>query len=176
MFLWFISHSIILQLWRLFQERITPHQFGILTFGGYEAIFFGIWTLLELHPNWVVMQDTIQNTFNKVFWVAIFGELCDVKGPLVNIFPFTKLFYGACSFFYYQHGRHVKGVTIIESPSGMMQGDLLGGLSFVLAHYWTILETIMQASDCVFPSLIDDTHIMGLWMRLLVLLTTFSPN
>ncbi len=161
MFLWFISHSIILRLWRLFQKRISPHQFGVLTLGGYEAILFGIWTLFELHPNWVVMQVTIQNTFNRVFWVVIFGELCDVKGPLANIVPFTKLFYGACSFFNYQHGQHVKGVTIIESLSGMTQGDPLGGLSFILAHYWTVLKTIMQTFDCVFPSLIDDTHILG---------------
>jgi hypothetical protein len=46
----------------------------------------------------------------------------------VNIIPFTRLFYGVHSSFYYQHGRHVEGVTIIESFSGMKQGDPLKSL------------------------------------------------
>jgi hypothetical protein len=38
----FISHSIVLQLWGLFQEHLSSHQFRVLTFGGCEAIIFGI--------------------------------------------------------------------------------------------------------------------------------------
>jgi hypothetical protein len=56
----------------------------------------------------------------------------------MSIVPFTKLFYGAHSFFYYQHGRHVERVTIIESSLGTKQNDPLR-----------------------FPSLVDDTHIVG---------------
>ncbi len=37
-----INHSIVLQFQRLFQEHLSPHQFGVLTLGGYETIFFGI--------------------------------------------------------------------------------------------------------------------------------------
>jgi hypothetical protein len=55
-------------------------------------------------------------------------------GALVSIVPFTRLFYDVHSFFYYQHGRHVEGVTIIESSSSTRQGDPLRGLLFVLAH------------------------------------------
>jgi hypothetical protein len=44
--------------------------------------------------------------------------MCDAKGPLLSIVSFTKLFYGTHYFFYYQHGRHVVGVTIIESSLG----------------------------------------------------------
>jgi hypothetical protein len=50
---------------------------------------------------------------------VIFRELCDAGGLLVNIVPFTRLFYGVPFFLYFQHGRHVEGVTIIESFSGM---------------------------------------------------------
>jgi hypothetical protein len=56
----------------------------------------------------------------------------------------------------------VEGVTIIESTLGTKQGDPLGGPLLVLAHYRTFLKTIAHATSCVFPSLIDDTHIMGL--------------
>jgi len=59
------------------------------------------------------MQVDVENAFNNVFRITIFKELCDVKRPLVNIIPFTKLFYGVHSSFYHQHGRHVKPITII---------------------------------------------------------------
>jgi hypothetical protein len=55
----------------------------------------------------------------------------------------------------------VEGVTIIESSSGTRQGDPLGVPLFPLAHYQTPLETIVRAPNCVFPSLVDDTHIVG---------------
>jgi hypothetical protein len=64
-------------------------------------------------------------------------------------------------FLYYQHGRHVEGINIIESSSGMRQGDALGGPLFSLAHYQTLLKTIAWAPNYVFPSLMDNTHIGG---------------
>jgi hypothetical protein len=79
----------------------------------------------------------------------------------MNIVPFTKLFYHAHFSFYYQHGPHVEGVTTIESSSGTKQGDPIGGLLFVLAHYQALLKTIAQAPTCILPFLIGDTHIMG---------------
>jgi hypothetical protein len=56
----------------------------------------------------------------------------------------------------------VEGITTIESSLGTRQGDPLGGPLFALAHYWTLLETIVRVPSCVFPSLIDDNHIVGL--------------
>jgi len=41
MFFQLISHSIVLQLWGLFQEHLSPHQFGVLTPRGCETIPFG---------------------------------------------------------------------------------------------------------------------------------------
>jgi hypothetical protein len=55
----------------------------------------------------------------------------------------------------------VERVTIIESSSNTKQGDPLKGPLFALAHYWAFLKTIAQATKCVFPSLRDDTHILG---------------
>jgi hypothetical protein len=55
----------------------------------------------------------------------------------------------------------VEKVTIIELSSSTKQGDPLEGLLFALAHYWTFLKTIAQAFNYIFPSLVDDTHIVG---------------
>jgi len=65
-----------------------------------------------------MMQVDVENVFNNIFQSVIFIDLCDVKGSFVSIVPFTKLFYGAHFSFYYQHGQHVEGVTIIESSFG----------------------------------------------------------
>jgi len=55
----------------------------------------------------------------------------------------------------------VEGVIIIESFLSTNQGDPLGGFLFTLAHYRTLLETITWAPNYVFPSLTNDTHIVG---------------
>ncbi len=103
-FLRLISCSIVLHLRGSIQEHLSPHQFGVLTFGGYETIHFGIRTLFDLHINWVVMQIDIENAFNNIFQAVIFKDVWDVGGPLVSIIPFIELFYGAHFFLYYQHG------------------------------------------------------------------------
>jgi hypothetical protein len=55
----------------------------------------------------------------------------------------------------------VEGVIIIESFSNTRQGDPLGGFLFILAHYQTFLKTIVQTPNYVFPSLVDNTYIVG---------------
>jgi hypothetical protein len=55
----------------------------------------------------------------------------------------------------------VEGVTIIESSLDTRHGNPLGGPIFNFAHYQTFLKTIMQAPNYIFPSLANDTHIVG---------------
>ncbi len=55
----------------------------------------------------------------------------------------------------------MEGVTVIESFSNTRQGDRLKDSLFALAHYQALLKTIAQAPNYVFPSLMDDTHIVG---------------
>jgi hypothetical protein len=55
----------------------------------------------------------------------------------------------------------VEGVTIIESSLGMRQNDPLKSHLFALAHYQILLKTIAWAPNYVFPSVMDDTHIVG---------------
>ncbi len=72
----------------------------------------------------------------------MFTKLCEVEECLLNIF-FFRLFYSVHSSFYFQHGRHVEGVIIIELSSYTKQGDLLKGPLFTLAHYQVFLKTIV---------------------------------
>jgi len=43
----------------------------------------------------------------------------------------------------------------------MKYGDPLKGPLFGLAHYQILLKTIAQTPNYVFPSLVDNTHIVG---------------
>jgi hypothetical protein len=72
-----------------------------LTPRGCEVIPFGIRALLDLHPNQIVMQVDFENAFDNISRIIIFKELCDAKGPLASIVPFTRLFYGAHFSLYY---------------------------------------------------------------------------
>jgi hypothetical protein len=71
----FISCSIVLQLQRLFQKHLSPHQFGISTLGACETILFGIRALFNLHLDWILMQVDVETVFNSVSRIVIFKEL-----------------------------------------------------------------------------------------------------
>jgi hypothetical protein len=86
------------------------------------------------------------------------------------------LFYGVHFSLFYQHGWHVEGITIIESFSSTREGDPLGGPLFVLAHYRALLDTIMRAPNCVYPSLVDDIHIMGPMSKITCAFDHLSTN
>jgi hypothetical protein len=64
-----------------------------------------------------MMQVDFENVFYNVSQAIILRQLCDTKIFLANIVHFTRLFYGAHSSLYHQHGEHVESVTIIESFS-----------------------------------------------------------
>jgi hypothetical protein len=71
---------------------MSPHQFGVLTLGGCEAIVLGIRTFFNLHLYWAMMKVDVENAFNIIFVIAIFRKLCDAGGPLVNIVPLPSCF------------------------------------------------------------------------------------
>ncbi len=58
-------------------------------------------------------------------------------------------------------GNMKRGSSLLSYFQAQGKGDPLGGPLFVVAHYRTFLKIIMQAPKCVFPSLADDTHIVG---------------
>jgi hypothetical protein len=107
-----------------------------------------------------MMQVDVENVFNNMFWIVILKKLWDVGKPLVSIIIFTKLFH--CVHFSllptwatWRRGHHYWIIFKHEV------GWPLGGLLFILAHYWTFLKTITQALNYVLPSLVGDIHIMG---------------
>jgi hypothetical protein len=66
------SLSFCLQFHEAFATHFSPHQFGIATKGGYEAIIHGTKCTMYLHPNWVVIKLNVVNAFNLVLRGVIF--------------------------------------------------------------------------------------------------------
>jgi hypothetical protein len=58
-------------------------------------------------------------------------------------------------------GGMLKGSPLLNQFWAQGRVTPLGSPLFVLAHYRTFLETIARDPNYVFPSLVDDTHIMG---------------
>ncbi len=50
----------------------------------------------------------------------------------------------------------------ISSKLGTQQGDPLVGVLFVLVHLFVLRPIAITHPICVFPVLVDDTHIVGL--------------
>jgi hypothetical protein len=134
-----ISRSIVLQLWRSFQEHLSPIN---LEYQPLEVVkpLFRIRAFLNLHLNWVVMHVDVKNTFNKKIQAIILKKLCDAKGHVANIFNYVLLL---CSLFFLllawvANGR-VHHYSIIFRHE---VGDPLGAPLFALAHYRALLKTI----------------------------------
>ena len=49
----------------------------------------------------------------------------------------------------------------LESATGTRQGDPLGRVLFALGHQRALRATAAAFPDCAFPSIADDTHIVG---------------
>jgi len=64
-------------------------------------------------------------------------------------------------FFVYSHRDHEGDVTIIPFATRIHQGDPLGGALFVLAHFKALSFIANHFLSCLFPSIIDDTHIIA---------------
>jgi hypothetical protein len=78
MFFWLISLSIILQLWRLFQDHLSPHQFEILAPKDCATIFFKLkpsstYTLIWLWCKLTSKMFVI--TFFKLLFLRNYGML-----------------------------------------------------------------------------------------------------
>jgi hypothetical protein len=54
-----------------------------------------------------------------------------------------------------------KGSPLLNHFQAQGKVTPLGGILFILVHYRALLETIMWAPVWVFPSLTNDTHIVG---------------
>ncbi|KAL2653691.1 hypothetical protein R1flu_021819 [Riccia fluitans] len=129
--------------------------------GGCETIIHGLRATLDLHPDWVVLQVDIQNAFNTVFWEALFHEPCAATGSLDQLFPFVRSFYAHRLPLFFSHCFREDEVSLLSSESSTRQEDPLGGALFALAHLRALRIVASEHPLCLFPSLADDTHIVG---------------
>ncbi|KAL2612029.1 hypothetical protein R1flu_023721 [Riccia fluitans] len=99
--------------------------------------------------------------FNTVSWEALFRELRAATSSLDQLFPFVHSFYAHRSPLYFSHCSCEDEVSLFSSESGTCQGDPLGGALFALAHLCALRAIASEHPLCLFPSLADDTHIVG---------------
>jgi hypothetical protein len=89
---------------------------------------------------------------------VIFQELCVIGGDILRLIPFVHAFYAfEFPLFYNLEGD----ITIIPFVMGIRQCDLLGGALFPLTHFRALCSTTSHFPSCLFPSIIDDTQIIG---------------
>jgi len=50
-----VAHTLIIQFRDILTEHFNLHQFGLTIHGDYETMVYGVWAMLDLHPNWVVL-------------------------------------------------------------------------------------------------------------------------
>ncbi|KAL2613061.1 hypothetical protein R1flu_024753 [Riccia fluitans] len=129
--------------------------------GDCETIIHGLCAILDLHLDWVVLQVDIQNAFNIVSWEAFFCELHVAIGFLDQLFPFVHSLYAPRSPLYFSHCFREDEISLFLSESSTRQGDPLGGILFALAHLRALRTVASEHPLCLFPSLADDTHIVG---------------
>jgi len=116
---------------------------------------------LDLHPDWVVFQHDVANTFNSVSRIIIFQKLCVVGGDIIQLIPFIYAFYAFESPLFYSHYNCESEVMVIPSTMGIRQGDPLGGVLFALIHFRTLCFITNHFPSCLCPSITDDIHIIS---------------
>jgi hypothetical protein len=62
---------------------------------------------------------------------------------------------------FYRNRNCDGNMMVIPFAMGTHQGDLLGGALFALAHLRALHSTVSHFPFCLFPSIINDTHIIG---------------
>ncbi|KAL2608123.1 hypothetical protein R1flu_026696 [Riccia fluitans] len=156
-----VARTLGFQFWETLADHFSPLQFVVATRGGCETIIHGLRATLDLHPDWVVLQVDIQNAFNTVSREALFLELCTAIGSLYQLFPFVRSFYAHHLPLYFSHCPGEDEVTVLSSESGIHQGDPLGGALFALAHLRAFRTVASEHPLYMFPSFVDNTHIVG---------------
>ncbi len=79
MFYWLVCKALCLQFWDVLFFHLSLHQFGVIVSDGCEVVVHGIRIVLDVHPDWVLLQVDVTNAFNIILCKAIFQKL-RVKG------------------------------------------------------------------------------------------------
>jgi hypothetical protein len=100
------------------------------------------------------------NAFNSVSRGAIFQELCATSVDIIQLILFVRAFYAFEFPLFYSHHNCDGDVIVIPSIMGTCQGDPLGGALCALVHLKTLHFTFNHFPSYLFPSIIDDIHII----------------
>ncbi len=91
---------------------------------------------------------------------VIFQKLHVVGGD-IQFIPFVRAFYTFEFLLFYSHRNCDVNVTIIPSTMGICQGDHLGRVIFSLTHLKALSSIVSHFPSCLFPSIVNETHIIG---------------
>jgi hypothetical protein len=61
-----IVRTLAIQFRDILAKHFNLHQFGVMIHGGCGTMVHDIRTMLNLHPDWVVLQVDVHNTFNSM--------------------------------------------------------------------------------------------------------------
>jgi hypothetical protein len=83
-------------------------------------------------------------------------------GQLLQLFVFVHSFYGLRIPLYFNHHSSSKALFVIFSYVSTHQDNPLARPFFALAHFYTLHFSLKFFPSCIFPYLVDDTHILDL--------------
>jgi hypothetical protein len=78
----------------------------------------GVTSLLDLHPEWVVLQVDGHNTINSISQTTIFQELWFFINTLDQNFPFVHQFYAHLFSLYFLEAFRHMNFSVISSKFG----------------------------------------------------------
>jgi hypothetical protein len=91
----------------------------------------------------------------------ILRPLCNLGEDIIQFIPFVRAFYAFESPLFYNHHNHESNVIIIVFTMGTCQSDLLRRELFALTHFKALCSIISCFPSCLFPSIVDDTHMIS---------------
>ncbi len=91
---------------------------------------------------------------------SYFKNFMQQVGTSYNLSPLLA-FYAFEFPLFNNHRNHDGNVTVIPFTMGTCQNDLLGRALFAFVHVNAIYFITNHLSFCIFPSIADDTHIIG---------------
>lgn len=103
----------------------------------------------------------VHNAFNSILWITIFQEFRFFIDILDQFFPFVEQFYACWSPLYFSQVSQHGDFKVILFKFGTQHRNFLSRVLFILTHFHALHPTVTTHLN-VFPSLIDDTHIVGL--------------
>ncbi len=92
---------------------------------------------------------------------VIFQELRAIGEDIMQLIIFVCVFYAFDFPMFYSHHNRESNVIVIPFTMGTYQNDPLGRALFTLTHFKALHFIASHFLSCLFPSIVDDSHIIG---------------